>query len=125
MHWTSPSPGSSSLGAALKEVVDSGMKQVNPVLPECPGMQVHSSGADDPDAQAADLRGSVPLAGCDRCARMRARESHRLHSLRRLNGSLLIRDLEVRAAACRDRVDQGLQRRGALDHPGRQPARVA
>ena len=27
------------------------------------------------------------------------------------NGSLLIRDVEVQAAACRDRVDQGLQLR--------------
>jgi len=32
------------------------------------------------------------------------------------SGSLLIRDVEVQAAACRDRVDQGLQlgRRGRL-----------
>src|SRR5438876_334999 len=29
----------------------------------------------------------------------------------RTNGRLLIRDVEVQAAACRDRVDQGLQRR--------------
>jgi len=34
------------------------------------------------------------------------------------SGSLLITDVEVQAAACRDRVDQGLQLRGsgALDH---------
>ena len=35
-----------------------------------------------------------------------------------VNGSPLIRDVEVQAAACRDRVDQGLQLRGggAFDH---------
>jgi hypothetical protein len=34
------------------------------------------------------------------------------------SGSLLIRDVEVQAAACRDRVDQGLQLRGHGDVSG-------
>src|SRR5947207_15460511 len=40
-----------------------------------------------------------------------------------INGSLLIRDVEVQAAACRDRADQGLQLRGrGRLRPGASPA---
>ena len=34
------------------------------------------------------------------------------YAFKLVSGSLLIRDVEVQAAACRDRADQGLQLRG-------------
>src|SRR5438034_10254430 len=59
----------------------------------------------------SDLRSYLAWCAAQGLDPLAAQRPH-LELYIRYIGSLLVRDVEVQAAACRDRVDQSLQRRG-------------